>query len=81
MLLHGRVSHSDVYIFYPTDKSRGGYDILRVLPLTVLEWFLNFHGNNNEAGFVYGQIPCLTLRESAWQGCGPGPCIFTKHPI
>lgn len=76
MLLHGGLPHSDAYIFFPTDKSRGDYDILRVLPVTVPEWFLNFHrnnnelgkkkNNNNELGFLYGQIPSLTLRESAW---------------
>lgn len=66
MLLHGGLPHSDAYIFFPTDKSRGNYDILRVLPVTVPEWFLNFHRNNHELGFLYGQIPSLTLRELAW---------------
>ena len=55
----------DIYIFFPTDKRRD-YDILRILPVTILEWFLNFCGSNNEFGFLHGQIPNLTLRESAW---------------
>ena len=64
MLPHGGLPHSDVYIFFPTDKSRR--DILRILPVTILEWFLNFCRNNNELRFLYGQIPNLTLKESAW---------------
>ena len=64
MLPHGGLPRSDVYIFFPTDKSRR--DILRILPVTILKWFLNFCRNSNELRFLYGQIPNLTLRESAW---------------
>lgn len=53
MLPYGGLPHSDIYTLLPTDKSRGGYDILRVPPITVLEWFSNFHGNNNELGAFY----------------------------
>lgn len=50
MLLPGGLPHSDVYTLFLSDKSGEDYEIFKVLPVPVLEWFSDFHGHNNKLG-------------------------------